>query len=76
MANHTDGSERSDQTAHLEQAFMTEFLENRGLSWQAVRALPDAERHEVLREASKWASNRLAEVESRAHLVHDLHHND
>ncbi len=67
---------RSDQTARLEQALITEFLERRGLTREALDGLPDSEVHAILTQASAYASARLAEVESRAHYVHDLHHND
>jgi len=67
---------RNDQTAQLEQAFIAEFFERRGLTTAEVRQLPEAERHALACEASSYASARLAEVESRAHYVHDLHHNE
>jgi hypothetical protein len=67
---------RSDQTARLEQALITEFLERRGLSRAALLELPEPEVHALMREASAYASARLAEVEARAHYVHELHHNE
>ena len=35
--------------------------------------LPEAVRLALLKEASRYASGKLCEVESRAHLVHELH---
>ena len=67
---------RSDQTARLEQAFITEFLERRGFTTATLDQLPEADRHRLLTEASSYASARLAEVESRAHYIHELHHNE
>jgi len=64
---------RPDQTADLERTLIGEFLEKRGLTLHSVQALPEAERHKILREASLYASMRLTEVESRAHYVEDLH---
>lgn len=76
MAFEPDISARPDRTAQLESALIREFLEQRGHSAESLLTLPEAERHLLLEQASRWASSRLAEVESRAHYVHDLHHND
>ena len=67
---------RPDPTAQLENAFIREFLEQRGHSTASLLTLPESERHLLLEQASRWASSRLAEVEARAHYIHDLHHND
>jgi hypothetical protein len=67
---------RADQTARLEQALITEFLERRGLTAAMLDTMPESEAHAILRQASAYASARLAEVESRAHYVHELHHNE
>ena len=64
---------RRDQTANLEKALISEFLEKRGHTIESVGALPDSERHAIMREASLYASMRLTEVESRAHYVDELH---
>ena len=63
----------ADQAAELERAFIAEFLEQRGLSMHSVQALPEAEQHRILRDASLHASMRLSEVESRWRYVDDLH---
>jgi len=67
---------KADQTAQLEQAFINEFIERRGVTRAALIELPEHERHALMKEASAYASARLAEVESRAQYVHDLHHNE
>jgi hypothetical protein len=67
---------RADQTAALEQALIAEFLERRGLTATQVGELPADERLRLWKQASAYASSRLAEVESRAHFVNDLHHHD
>jgi len=67
---------RTDQTARLERSLIAEFLERRGLLRAAVDALPEAARMAVLKEASVYASARLAEVEARAHYVDDLHQHE
>ena len=76
MASEPDISARPSPTAQLENALIREFLEQRGHSAESVRTLPEAERHLLLEQASRWASSRLAEVEARAHYIHDLHHSD
>jgi hypothetical protein len=65
---------RPDPVAALERAFIAEFLERRGYTLEALQRLPAAEAHDLMKQASVYASGRLSEVESRAHLVHDLHH--
>lgn len=72
MRPDADQAPRPDQTADLELALITDFLEQRGHTVHSVQALPEAERHSLLREASLYASARLSEVESRAHYVDDL----
>ena len=64
---------RTDQTARLEQALIEEFFERHGCTPASLQAMPDAERHALLREASAYASAKLAEVESRWHYVQDIH---
>ena len=76
MASEPDISARPSPTAQLENALIREFLEQRGHSAESVRTLPEPERHLLLEQASRWASSRLAEVEARAHYIHDLHHSD
>lgn len=68
-----DQAPRPDKTAKLERALIEEFLEGRGFTVHSAQALPEAERRALMREASLHASMRLAEVESRAHYVDDLH---
>jgi hypothetical protein len=71
-AEHSVGS-IGDPLAELERSFIAEFLRERGHTVDSVRALPDAEAHALLRQASIYASGRLTEVESRAHFVDDMH---
>lgn len=59
--------------APLETALIEEFLRAGGHDPAAVRDLPPAERERLMTAASLYASGKLAEVEARAHLIHDLH---
>jgi len=72
----TDVPPREDQSAQLEKALMNEFFELRHLTPADLATLPQDELHRLMTEASAYASSKLAEVEARAHYVHDLHHND
>ena len=62
-----------DPEGTLERALIEEYFRMRGLDAQALRALPDAELKRVLTDASVYAATKLAEVESRAHFVHEIH---
>lgn len=73
MRPDTDPAPRPDQTADLELALISDFLEQRGHTLHSLHLLPEDERHALMREASLHASSRLSEVESRAHYVDDLH---
>jgi len=73
MASDPDIRPIEDQTAHLEQAFIEEFIRTSGYDPAHLERLPPAEREELLKHASTYAASRLAEVESRAHYVHEIH---
>ena len=73
MRPDADVPARADQTAQLEQAFIAEFLERRGYTAEMLAAMPAADALALQRAASAYASARLAEVESRAHYVHEIH---
>jgi hypothetical protein len=59
--------------ADLERALIDTFVHARGYDDQTLAALPADERHALLKEASVYASDKLAEVEMRAHYLHDIH---
>ncbi|PYQ97938.1 MAG: hypothetical protein DMF95_07520 [Acidobacteria bacterium] len=62
-----------DPIAHLEQGFIDEFIRLRGHDPARLRDLAPGELDELLKHATAYASAKLAEVESRAHYVHELH---
>ena len=62
-----------DHMAHLEQALIDDFIRMRGYDPAHVNELPAAERDLLLRHAAAHAATRLAEVEARAHYVHEIH---
>lgn len=65
-----------DPEAQLERAFIDEYLRLHGHNPEAVRSLPEGEVIILLEAASIYAAGKLAEFESRAHYVHDIHGKD
>jgi hypothetical protein len=65
-----------DPAAQLERAFINEYLRMHGHDPEVVRLLPEAQVLTLLEAASVYAGGRLAEFESRAHYVHDIHGKD
>ena len=73
MHDTLDTPRQEDPHAQLERAFIEEYLRLRDQSLATLKGLPAGEAELLLHEASLFASGRLAEVESRAHLVDELH---
>jgi hypothetical protein len=74
MTRHeTDTNVMQTPLSALERTLIDEFLRSRRLDREALDKLPEAERRELMAEASTYASARLTEVESRSHFVHELH---
>lgn len=65
-----------DPEGELEEALIEEFLRTRGLDRRTIHALPEDRARRVLTEASVYAADRLAEVESRAHFIREMHHQE
>ena len=63
----------ADPLAKLERAFIEEHLAKSGHQLDQLAALPADEARALMRDAAQYASGRLTEVETRAHLVEDLH---
>ena len=57
----------------LERMYIEEYLSGKGHTLGSVSALPEDEARQLMVEASVNASGRLAEVETRARLVQDIH---
>ncbi len=73
MTNQSDVSRITDRNAHLERALIDEFVRAHGHDVAHLDELPDEERRHLLSDAAAYAAMRLAEMEARAHYVHDLH---
>jgi len=69
-----DGSDaHADPLAQLERTFIEEYLHARGQHLNTLKNLPRDQANALMKEASAYASGKLTEVETRAHLVGDLH---
>jgi hypothetical protein len=73
MRSPSDTPPQGDRHAQLERAFITEYLLSRHRTPESIKELPPDQASALLREASLYASGRLCEVESRAHLIAELH---
>jgi hypothetical protein len=65
-----------DPEAQLERAFIDEYLKLHGHTLEDVRKLPQPELTALLEAASTYAAGKLAEFESRAHYVHEIHNKE
>jgi hypothetical protein len=72
-ADRFDVSPLEDPQRRLEQAFIDEFLRLRGCEPGRLDAIPVPERELLMKQASAWASGKLAEVDARACFVHEVH---
>ena len=68
-----DSPQLGDRLALAERALVAEYLHNKGLDQQGLRALPEERQREILREAERYAFARLEELESEAGFVEELH---
>ncbi len=62
-----------EQDAALERMYIDAYLQSRGYSLHALHELPEDEARRLLTEASAYASTKLAEVETRAHFMQEIH---
>jgi hypothetical protein len=68
-----ESATRPAPLAQLEQALIDEFVRARGYDPLKLAALPEQEREQLLTQASVHASAKLAEVEAKSHLIHEIH---
>jgi len=59
--------------AFLEKTLIEAYLKGKGYTREDLKNLPQAEAKQLMKEASTYASNKLAEVEIKAHFVKELH---
>lgn len=61
-----------DPQARLETSYIEAYLAGKGYRWCGLRSLPAEQVKKLMTEACTYASNKLAEVETRSRLVHTL----
>jgi len=61
-----------DRNALLEKALIEEYLHERGYSMKELKKLPVEVADKLMKEASRYASLKMEEVEARAHFVKQL----
>jgi hypothetical protein len=66
------GTPREAQ-AHLERAYIQQYLVGMGHSFESLKQLPKDEVIALMRAASMFASMRMSEVEARSDLVDEMH---
>lgn len=59
--------------AKLERFYIEEHLKSKGTSLKKISKLPRAIARALMIEACMYASNKLAELETRSRLVDELH---
>jgi len=68
----TDRPPIADPAALMERSLIDEFLQAHGTSFATLHTLPASHAESLLKEASRYASARLTEVESRARFVESI----
>lgn len=59
--------------ASLEKVYFLTYLKSKGLTEEGLKNLPEIEANRIRREAALYASTKLAEQESQAKFVHNIH---
>ena len=72
MATNEPESAVADPLAALERQLIAAYVAGAGYDIESLRARTDAQARDVLKNASLYASEALAEVEARSHYVHSL----
>jgi hypothetical protein len=62
-----------DIHAFLEKTLIETYLKGKGYTLEELRSLPEVEAGQLMKEASTYASCKLAELEDRARFVKELH---
>lgn len=68
-----DRTPMADREALMERSLIDEFLQAQGASLTTLHTLPAEQQEALLKEASRYASLRLMEVESRAQFIESIH---
>jgi hypothetical protein len=72
-SNYEDTIPAQDPKAALEMKYIHAYLREKGYSTADLDELPEEQAIRLMRGASRYASLKLAELESRAHLHSKIH---
>jgi len=61
-----------DHHSHLEMLYIAEYLKSKGHLMDDLQHLPGETVHQLMKEASQYASMKLTNLELRADMVHEL----
>lgn len=73
LLNNTMPNTEEEIHALLERCLIEEYLKGKGHTRESLKRLPDDEAHQMMRDASTYASGKLSEIEIRARFTEDLH---
>jgi hypothetical protein len=75
MSTNKNNSQKILDDIHpfLEKILIETYLNGKGYTMERLQSLPDDEAKRHMKEASTYASCKLAEVEVKAHLMKALH---
>ena len=68
-----DNQQMEDPNAVLEKALMDEYLHERGYSLEKLKELPKEMFEELMKDATRYASLKMEEIQARAHFVDEIH---
>jgi hypothetical protein len=72
LLNNTTPHTEEEIHALLERCLIEEYLKSKGHTRESLKRLPDDEAHQMMRDASTYASGKLSEIEIRARFTEDL----
>ena len=73
LLNNTLPNTEEEIHALLERCLIEKYLKSKGHTRESLKRLPDDEAHQMMRDASTYASGKLSEIEIRARFTDDLH---
>jgi hypothetical protein len=70
--NETEGAPLEEPLAELERHLIAAYVAGAGHDLQQLLKRPGADARTLLSEASRFASEKLSEIEARSHYLHSL----
>ena len=71
--NHTDTHQVEQPLARLERQLIAAYLAGAGQDLHTLLTRNDATARKLLSDASRYASEKMSEIEARSHYVRTLH---